>query len=38
MCGVVSVPCEGFLVEGTYACVLVDGVGLCLSEGQCRVQ
>ena len=38
MGGVVSVPCEGFLVEGTYPCVLVDGVGLRLSEGQCHVQ
>ena len=38
MCGVGPVPCEGFLAGGTYACVLVDGSGSCLSEGHCVVQ
>ena len=32
------VPCKGFLVGGTCACVLVDGAGSLLSEGQCSVQ
>ena len=32
------VPCEGFLVGGTYVCVLVNEAGTCLSEGQCCVQ
>lgn len=27
--------CEDFLAGGTCACVLVDGAGSCLSEGQC---
>ena len=33
-----SVGCEGFLVEGTAACVLVDEAGSCLSGGQDRVR
>ena len=32
-----SVPCIGFLVEGTGACVLVDEVGSCPSGGQNHV-
>ena len=32
------VPCEGFLAGGNGACVLVDGAGSCLSEGQCLTQ
>jgi len=38
MSGVGSMPCEDFLVEGTCACVLVDGVRSCLSEVQCHIQ
>ena len=34
---VVSVGCAGFLIEGTGACVLVDGAGSCLSGGQDHV-
>ena len=32
------VSCDVFLVWGACACVLVDGAGSCLSEGQCSVQ
>lgn len=32
------VPSEGFLVEGTSACVLVGEAKSCLSEGQCLIQ
>ena len=38
MDGVGPMPCEGFLVGGTYVCVLVNEAGTCLSEGQCCVQ
>ena len=33
-----SVACVGFLVEGTGCCVLVGGVGSCLSVGQDHVR
>ena len=32
-----SVGCVGFLVEGTAACVLVDGPGSCLSGVKDRI-
>jgi len=32
------VPCEGFLTGETSTCILLDGAGSCLSEGQCQVQ
>ena len=35
---VCSVACVAFWVEGTGACVLVDGAGSCLSGGQDHVQ
>ena len=38
MDGVGLVSCDVFLVEGACACVLVDGAGSHLSEGQCSVQ
>ena len=38
MDGVGLVSCDVFLVSGTCACVLVDGAGSLLSEGQCSVQ
>ena len=31
------VPCEVFMAGGTCACVLVDGVGSCLSGWLCHV-
>ena len=37
MDGVGLVPCDVFLVGGACACVLVDGAGSRLSEGQCSV-
>ena len=36
--GIGQVLCEGFLVGGTCAYVLVDGAESCLSRGQCSVQ
>jgi len=38
MDGVGLVSCDVFLVGGVCACVLVDGAGSRLSEGQCSVQ
>lgn len=38
MNGVVPVPWEGLLVEGTGASVLISGPGSSLSEGQCYIQ
>jgi len=36
--GVGLVACEGFLVGGTWVCVLVDEVGSLISGVQCSVQ
>ena len=38
MAKVGSVPCVGFPVEGTSACVLVDEAGSCVSGGQDRIR
>ena len=38
MDGVGLVSCDVFLVGGACACVLVNGAGSHLSEGQCSVQ
>ena len=38
MDGVGLVACEGFLVAGTWVCVLVDGVGSLISGVECSVQ
>ena len=38
MDGVGFMPYDVFLVGGARACVLVDGAGSPLSEGQCSVQ
>ena len=38
MGGAGLVPCEDFLVERTFACVLVDRASFCISEGWCHVQ
>ena len=38
MDGVGPVPCDGFLVGETCACVMVDGAGSCLSKWQFCVQ
>ena len=37
MNGIVPVPWEGLLVEGTGASVLISGPGSSVSEGQCCV-
>ena len=38
MDGIGLVSCDVFLVGRAYVCVLVDGAGSRLSEGQCSVQ